>query len=198
MKNLFLVLLIVSGSISAQSADRPSGNGTEASPFEIENIGNLYWITQDNSRLSLYYIQVNDVDASGTAAWFPNGSGGYFGWQPIGSSSNPFTGSYNGQGHAISGLTILRGNSNSIGLFGYAFYATISNLHLTSVNITGYNYTGALVGFNNTSQINNCSSGGTVHSTFLSCGGLVGYNTNSSIISESYCTCTVSGGYYTG
>ena len=42
------------------------------------------------------------------------------GWQPIGdSSSNPFSGQFEGNGFTISNLTINRGGANGIGLFGY-------------------------------------------------------------------------------
>ena len=41
------------------------------------------------------------------------------GWEPIGSSTNPFTAIFEGNSHTISNLMINRSNTNRIGLFGY-------------------------------------------------------------------------------
>jgi len=96
-----------------------------------------------------------------------------------------FTGSFDGDGHTISNLTILFGSyAQYIGLFGYAGpTANVTDLVLENVNVTG-NYVGALAGYNE-STITNCSASGAVgdYSCYYG-GGLVGSNsgniTNSS------------------
>ncbi len=51
---LFLSLSIVV-KLFAQTAVAPSaGDGTSGNPYQIATWENLYWITQDNSRLSKY------------------------------------------------------------------------------------------------------------------------------------------------
>ncbi|MBU0472543.1 MAG: T9SS type A sorting domain-containing protein [Bacteroidetes bacterium] len=200
------------------------GDGTLGNPWQIENLQNLYWIAESSSRWHDNYIQTADIDASETSTWFDGN-----GWPPIGGGTTPltsFAGTYNGQSHSIDGLTIDRGSTNYVGLFGSTYEAEISNLDLTNSDITGhrftavvigYNtrsdlswittsgdiigaeiYTGGLVGNNTTnSNINNCSSGGTVTGN-NNTGGLVGNNESECVIDGSNSTCTVSGNYYVG
>lgn len=53
------------------------------------------------------YVLSNDIDLSG----YPN-------WDPIGTLANPFTGTFDGNGHTISNLTINRPAQDNVGLFG--------------------------------------------------------------------------------
>lgn len=121
----------------------------------------------------------------------------------IGNEVNPFKGTFDGQGHTISNLTIdlsqtLQGDENNsankyVGLFGLTNGATISNLQLSgTTNLKIGNcttaYVGALVGYaQNTTikYIQNVSSVNLGQQTFghgLVFGGLVG-SANSSNIS---------------
>lgn len=56
-------------------------------------------------------------------------------WIPIGTKKNPFTGSYNGSGYEIKGLTMINPNANVIGMFGYAKNASIYNIILRNYDI---------------------------------------------------------------
>ena len=67
-------------------------------------------------------------------------------WDPIGSSSDRFTAIFDGDNKTISGLAINRADDNYIGLFSAIRDATISNLKLTNIRITGAGNVGALVG----------------------------------------------------
>jgi len=115
------------------------------------------------------------------------------GFSPIGNNSTKFTGEYNGDGHTINGLYIDRTSTNYIGLFGYTNNASVENLGVTNVDISyTYNYTGGLVGYNtNSSTINNSYSTGNVSGSSYT-GGLVGQSLNNSTVSNSYSTGTVS------
>ena len=100
------------------------------------------------------------------------------GWSPIGSSSNPFSGVFEGNGHTIAHLYIDR--KNNIGLFAVtAGTAKINNIKLSDVNVLrgvdifGRN-SGSLVGRNYGSIINSDVTG-TVNGN-ASVGGLVGGN----------------------
>ena len=62
-----------------------------------------------------------DIDMSGVT-----------GWEPIGTSSLPYEGTFDGQGHAIENLTINTGNSYS-GLFGKTSGAIIKNFRLSGM-----------------------------------------------------------------
>lgn len=83
-------------------------------------------------------------------------------WEPIGLPVYPFRGTYDGNGHTISGLTITSGNNNA-GLFGLASGATLTNIHLRDVDIQQGSWAGALVGDAYNTTISRCSVvGGTV------------------------------------
>ena len=95
-------------------------------------------------------------------------------WTPIGTQDNHFKGTFDGDNHTVSNLTI-NGDDNQ-GLFGYTVGATIQNVKLTGVSVTGKDNVGSLVGNANNSQIINCSTSGTIKSTVMKSyvGGLIG------------------------
>lgn len=125
------------------------------------------------------YIQTADIDLS------------EYDWTPIGTMNNPFTGIYDGGGYEISGLKITGGNF--IGLFGYIKDATLANIALVGVDVTGSFYVDGLVGCADSSIIENCYATGTVTGLVIAAGGLVGQAPNSSTISSSYSTVAVKG-----
>ena len=96
------------------------------------------------------------------------------GWEPIGDSTTSFTATFEGNGRTISNLFINRTTDHG-GLFGATGTASaIRNVKLTSVNVTGNDYVGALAG-DNSGQIDNCEAAGTVTGN-SHVGGLVGQN----------------------
>ncbi len=137
------------------------------------------------------YLLGADIDASATTSWKSG-----MGFDPIGDDTSSFTGSLDGLGHSITGLTIDRSGSSYVGLFGYTQNASLSNIALVGSNITGLDYVGALVGFSNNSTITNVSVTGNV-SGRDSVAGLVGYN-NASTVSNAYTTSSVQGVSYIG
>ncbi|MBN1840499.1 MAG: filamentous hemagglutinin N-terminal domain-containing protein [Campylobacterales bacterium] len=103
-----------------------------------------------------------------------------------------FSGTFDGLGHTISNLTISDATKDKVGFFGETTGATIKNVGLVNVNITGKDTVGTLVGSNNgTSTIENAYATGSV-SGVRWVGGLVGENINSSTIKNSYAIVTVS------
>ncbi len=120
---------------------------------------------------------------------------------PIGNSSDPFHGSFNGNGHTISNLTVNLPATNNVGLFGVTSNSTeISNLGLVNVSITGQQYVGSLAGQNYGSISSSYTTGTGSVTGDNRTGGLVGVNRGS--ISSSYTTGTVSvtgnGNYFGG
>ena len=82
-------------------------------------------------------------------------------WTPIGSIDNPFAGTFDGDGKTISNLVI--GSGTYLGLFGNINTpATIENLNIRNVSITGTSVIGALVGSGHTGTITNCSISGLI------------------------------------
>ncbi|MDD1750253.1 MAG: hypothetical protein LUO89_10305, partial [Methanothrix sp.] len=173
----------------SQTATAPSGSGTSGDPYLIATLDNLYWVTQNSGSWGAYFVQTADIDASSTSSW-SSGSG----FSPIGYAGTNFTGTYNGGGHAITGLFINRSSTDWVAMFGTTVGATIKNLHLINVNITGNHYIGALVGSNYGSTIDSCFSSGTVSTSEYEVGGLVGGSGGSSTISNCSSAATVTGG----
>jgi len=116
-------------------------------------------------------------------------------WTAIGTSLNSFTGSFNGQGYAITNMTI-NTTSNDQGMFGrIGLNGSVKNLGLVNVNIKGGSNTGGIAGgFNSSGMIENCYTTGIVQGT-SSTGGIVGYGNT---IRNSYSICRVIGTVYTG
>ena len=115
-------------------------------------------------------------------------------WSPIGNGSGFFAGTFDGLGHTIDNLTINSGDSY-LGLFGYTNGATIRNVGVTNVTITGSgSRVGGLVGVNTNSTITNSYVAGniTTNAYIASVGGLVGENIGSPI-NNSYATVNVEG-----
>ncbi len=132
-----------------------------------------------------HYILMEDLDLAGMA------------WTPI-----DFSGSFDGNGHAILNLTLTTpasstakcydGNSKSYlpeyyGLFGLLENATVQNLNLVNVRCRieaeGSAMIGSLAGFSSHSLIQNCSVTASLelraHTGMFGLGGLVGYGTGS-------------------
>jgi Secretion system C-terminal sorting domain/The GLUG motif len=217
------VLLVLSSTPHAlsQTATVPSGSGASGDPYLVSTLDNLYWITQNSESWSSFFKQTADIDASSSFAW-DSGKG----FSPIGNTSTTFTGTYDGDGHMITGLTIARSDSNYVGLFGDADNAKLKNIRLVNENITGgtivggfvgYNYfsvidssystgsvtngvqdVGGLIGVNESSLISNCYNNGSVSGSGVSIGGLVGNNYDSSEIDSCYSIGNVSGNGFVG
>ena len=120
-------------------------------------------------------------------------------WTPIGTSfSNKYTGTFDGGGHTIKGLTVTI-NDQFVGLFGSIGYAgTVKNVMMEDVQITsnhGSGFAGGVAGFSD-GTIENCSVSGSVSGTVY-VGGVVGAQWNGSTTGCSS-SATVKGTVYVG
>jgi len=150
------------------------------------------------------FVLMNDLDAD-TAGYDrlagPRANRG-MGWLPIGAGAlSPesvlFRGSFDGQGHEIRDLFINRPYLNQVGLFLLPVTgATIENVGLVDVNVTGRSIVGALVGSNH-GIVSNCYSSGSVTSISWTAGGVVGDNQDGTV-TDSYSTASVTGGQFVG
>ena len=121
------------------------------------------------------------------------------GWTPIGTSfDNSYTGTFDGGGHTITGLTITT-KDQFVGLFGYLNRAgTVKNVVMEGIQITSnhmFGCTGGVVGYS-WGTIENCSVSGSVSGTDC-VGGVVGSQKAGSIIGCSS-SATVKGTHYVG
>ncbi len=157
---------------------------------DVNNLQNM------GTNLAGVYALGTNIDASATVGW--NAGAGF---DPIGnySAGQEFTGMLDGLGHTITNLFINRGSESYVGLFGSAtdaVAATIRNVGLVNVNITGGFQTGGLLG-RVSGTVSNCYVTGTVTGgTNNTVGGLIGLGAGSTI--NSYSTATVSGNTYVG
>jgi len=112
------------------------------------------------------------------------------GWEPIGTSDDQFTGSFDGQGYEIKDLFIIRPDESHVGLFGEVGQEGLTkDIGVVNVTVTGHNYVGGLVGHSDGTLSNSYSTGsvnGTEH-----IGGLVGHNDG--IVNNSYSSGSVTG-----
>lgn len=121
-------------------------------------------------------------------------------WEPIGTQTNPFNGTFDGGNNTISNLVVE--GENNVGLFGYADNATIKNIKLENVNVKGTDCVGAIAGqVYSTSLIDNCHVSGLIQvEGQTNVGGIVGkyYTkvTNSSVIGDGVATSYVKGVHY--
>ncbi|WEZ10154.1 ZmpA/ZmpB/ZmpC family metallo-endopeptidase-related protein [Priestia flexa] len=146
------------------------GLGTVESPYIIESIQDLQNV-QNN--LTANYELAHDIDATG------------FNFVPIGGTSlvieQSFRGIFDGKGYKIINLKINQ-TGNYAGLFSYLNGATIKNLGLENVDITGGQYSAALSSYCwNNCTIQQCYATGKVHSLQYFAGGLIGGNSGSTV-----------------
>ncbi len=110
---------------------------TTAVPTAISSCAELQNM---NNNLANDYFLASDIDCSDTVNW--NSGEGF---EPVGTSVAPFTGSLDGAGYTISNLIINRPADDYVGLIGYGDENTFHDLTITG-SVTGLNFTGALVG----------------------------------------------------
>jgi hypothetical protein len=169
------------------------GTGTVDDPYKITNVQQLQAMKHD---LNGHYILMNDIDASDTVNW--NSGAGF---EPIGYSptywnyNNIFAGSLDGNGYKITDLNINRPSERNVGLIGVSMNGKIMNVALENADITGWYYTGGLVGYNSNGNIEDSYLTGSVNGQSYT-GGLVGYNYGS--IRNSYVSAGVTGNYNVG
>lgn len=93
-------------------------------------------------------------------------------WIPLGTRATPFTGTLDGAGHSIKGLKISTAAEN-LGLFSFTQNATVKNLRLPNVMITGYKQAGAVAGQAIQSKIDQVFASGII-TGYDHIGGIVG------------------------
>ncbi|NBV19941.1 YDG domain-containing protein, partial [Janthinobacterium sp.] len=136
------------------------------------------------------YTLKQDINAAGTGTTGDVWNGATF--VPVGTgASSAFSGSLDGAGHTIYGLVVNRPTADFAGLFGYVSNgASVRNVGMEGGSITGRDYTGALVGANQGGTVSgNFSTVNVTGNNFV--GGLVGNSTGT--ISNNYASGAVTG-----
>jgi hypothetical protein len=197
------------------------GSGEPNDPYLISTASQLRYVGADKRNLngsfwSKSFKLVADIDMgvyTGTS------------YNPIGNDLNAFTGSFDGNGHIIWGLSYTSTGRDYVGLFGnIGEGGKVKNVKLANVeidaadgyytgglagasdgiiencyvsgSINGDSYVGGLAGYNGNS-VTNCSAD--VHVSGVdSIGGLVGANGSDAIIADSFTNCSVDGDTFVG
>lgn len=131
------------------------------------------------SALDGHYVLGSDIDLQGVS------------WTPIGT----FTGVFDGLGHEVRHLTLSGLARSEQGLFGKTNGATLQNVGVTDVAITGgaYDWFGALVGYNEQSTVARTYASGSVSGEGMGYGGIAGANMDS-VVKSSFAHIAVSAG----
>ena len=162
--------------------------------LEIREWHDLHAV-RDN--LGGHYLLMNDLDSStaGYGELAGNTANQGAGWQPIGTSDDPFTGTFDGQGYGISDVFIDRPDQSAVGLFAAVDTGgLVQNVRMLQIDVVGDWAVGALVG-ENWGDVRNSYSYGAV--TGADCvGGLVGGNAGD--VSDSYSRADVTGHWDVG
>jgi len=100
-------------------------------------------------------------------------------------SSRPFTGTFDGNGHTISNMNMVI-NGSFVALFPYLSGATVKNLNLLSGIVSGINQVGGLFSIADNSTISNCYSGCNVNASGIIAGGVAACAFGTTSITDSY------------
>ena len=163
-----------------------TGSGTVTDPYQINTAAGLKWFrdkvndAKTKEETKICAVLTADIDLK-NEEWTPIGIGnGTRNGVPI---DFPYSGTFDGNGHTISGLNVNYGDKNG-GLFCYVKSATIKNLtvagSVTYSSGDGIAY-GGIVGYADSSTIENCTNRCTVTGNWYA-GGIVGWSADSDII----------------
>ena len=160
-----------------------TGNGTETDPYQISTADGLKWFrdkvnnAKAKEETKICAVLTADIDLN-NEPWTPIGIG-----EDTRTEDLPYSGTFDGNGHTISGLNVNYGDKNG-GLFCYVKSATIKNLtvagSVTYSSGDGIAY-GGIVGCADSSTIENCTNRCTVTGNW-DAGGIVGRSVDSDII----------------
>jgi hypothetical protein len=144
--------------------------------------------------LAKHFLQTADITLSAPA------NPGESNFDPIGRANyNTFTGTYDGAGFSIRGLTLSLTTPPYGGLIAEANGATLVGINLVDVEISSTHdntYTGGLIGYASTVTISASSVSGNITGTDY-VGGLVGHS-DGMVVTNSYAMGTITGRDYVG
>lgn len=122
------------------------GSGTPGDPFLVASAEQLELVRK---HLDSHFLQTADIDLSTHGNWDPIGSLYMEGMELLDEHFEGFSGTYDGGGHTITGLTIANPESEyAEGLFGLIQEpGKVRRLTLEAMDVHGKDIVGGLVGF---------------------------------------------------
>lgn len=147
-----------------------AGDGTQDDPFQIETAAQLAHfaktVNEGEAYLYKYIVLTADIDLANKE------------WTPIGNHSNSFRGNFDGRNHTVTGMQISNSSADYVGLFGectkFNVNSAIKNITVKDSVICGENFVGAIVGYAEEINIENCRSIGNTINGKTDVGGICG------------------------
>ncbi|MDD7402958.1 MAG: hypothetical protein PUH02_03330, partial [bacterium] len=149
---------------------KPTGEGTEESPYQIKTTGELYWfagLVNGDSTVCDYneeskpdgiqqnpsaYAELKNNIVVNKGVLDEEGNpvtAHYTEWMPIGALGNPYSGMFDGNNYTISGLYFYDTDRKFAGFFGYAAPGTvIQNTVIADSYFCGKQTIGGICGWN--------------------------------------------------
>ena len=154
--------------------EAPAANPENTNEFVIERASELAWLaaavngtlpetraTAAQTYAGKTFVLTEDIDLGG------------YEWTPIGTSSNIFKGTFDGQNHVVKNLKIT-GNNGNVGLFGVTHDGEIKNLVVENAEVSGRTNVGVVAGQPYTSKYTNITVQGDIKVNGLAYVGAVG------------------------
>ena len=184
---LLLVMAILMPYGGAWAQTQPSkGDGEVDNPYIITTAEELAWfrdqVNSGNNFISAKISEDVEVIDMSTVCHAEDKSQNLIekSWEPIGKNDYgyQYQGTFDGNGKTITNLYI-NASQNNVGLFGYTYEGTIKNLTFEYANVTNTGvFTGFLVGYANTSKLQNIKISNTCQMKGgKDTGGIAGYLT---------------------
>jgi len=179
-----VLLLLTPGMASALYG---GGAGTEPNPYRIGNVADWTTLALTTEDWDKYFLLANNIDFGGDDV------------TPVGTSDEPFTGAFDGNGHVLRNFRINFPDALYIGLFCVlGAGGEIHDLGVEGADVSGHRYVGALLGRNNGGTVTSCYTTGMVAGEnpdmgTLFIGGFAGENKGGTLTS-CFSTCAVTAG----
>ena len=142
----------------------------ESGNITITSADGLFWLAEQanagNNFAGKTVKLANDIDLNDKL------------WTPIGiynDSKTHFKGTFDGQGHTVSGVNVVESRKNGVGFFGKVYTGTIKNLTVAG-NITtdNCNYVGGIVGHGYATVVDCVFRGNVGSANTMQVGGIAG------------------------
>lgn len=199
MLSVVMILSVFSANVafaveSTETSIFAGGGGTKSDPWQIANLAQL-----EAFRNSVNNGENYNGDYIKLTADINLGGGSNNQWTPIGRYNASFEGTFDGDGHGITGF--YAGNADLQGFFGRTSGATIKNLTVSgNINITEENYIrlAGIIAEMDSGTVENCVSNVNIKVNYNASrseyiGGIVGDASGTFTIKKCYNTGTISG-----
>ncbi|MBM2816475.1 MAG: hypothetical protein HW421_3237 [Ignavibacteria bacterium] len=169
-----------------------NGSGTKVDPYQINTILDFQSLKDYDS--GLYFILMNDIDASETRNWNIGDHDSNYKTpdEPMGFEPISFSGFINGNSHIISNLYINMPTNTMVGLFSQLNAGEIKKLGIENCDITGGIGAATFCCYIDHTYISECFTTGILTSIITAGGSPGGFcSLNGGLVINCYSTCEI-------